>query len=64
MTDTTTIQITTDQRDELTARNTYDDEPLKAVIGRLLEQQGGEVDYAEIERRCERAVENALEGHR
>jgi len=84
MTDTTTIQITTEQRDELQARKTYDDEPIKAVIGRLLENEeaarpspaGGiaeevrelrraisndtEVDYAEIERRCERAVESAL----
>jgi len=60
MSDTTTIQITTEQRDELAARKTYDDEPIKAVVGRLLEQEAGEVDYAEIERRCERAVEAAL----
>jgi len=60
MTDTTTIQITTEQRDELQARKTYDDEPIKAVVGRLLEQESGNVDYAEIERRCGRAVESTL----
>jgi hypothetical protein len=64
MGETTTIQITTEQRDELTARKTYDDEPIKAVVGRLLEQETGEVDYAEIERRCERAVEHTLEARR
>jgi hypothetical protein len=37
MGETTTIQITTEQRDALVARKTYDDEPIKAVVGRLLE---------------------------
>jgi len=61
MTDTTTIQITKDQHAELAARKNYDDEPIKAVIGRLLEEDtGGSVDYAEIQTRVERAVENAL----
>jgi len=88
MTDTTTIQITTEQRDKLQARKTYDDEPIKAVIGRLLENEEAarpgpdadiagevrelrraisndtEVDYAEIERRCEQAVESTLEARR
>jgi hypothetical protein len=40
MGETTTIQVTTEQRDELAARKTYDDEPLKAVIGRLLASSG------------------------
>lgn len=64
MSETTTIQITTEQRDDLAARKTYDDEPLKAVLGRLLEQETDSIDYAEIETRCERAVENALESRR
>jgi len=64
MTDTTTIQITKDQHADLAARKNYDDEPIKAVVGRLLEQESGNVDYAEIERRCERAVENTLEARR
>jgi hypothetical protein len=40
MAETTTIQITTEQRDALAARKTYDNEPMKAVIGRLLESEG------------------------
>lgn len=44
MTDTTTVQITTDQRDELVARKTYDDEPLKAVLGRVLSESGDDAE--------------------
>jgi len=46
MTETTTIQITKTQHDELAARKTYDDEPIKAVIGRLLE---GDTDVRDAE---------------
>lgn len=38
MTETTTIQITKEQRNELETRKSYDDEPIKSVIARLLEQ--------------------------
>jgi hypothetical protein len=41
MSETTTIQVTTDQRDELMARKTYDDEPIKSVIARLLAEESG-----------------------
>jgi len=38
MSETTTIQITKDQHAELAARKNYANEPMKAVIGRLLEE--------------------------
>ena len=41
--DTTTIEITEDQRDELKALKAHDRESYKAVIGRLLEGNGGDV---------------------
>jgi hypothetical protein len=37
MTETTTIQITTDQREALEARKLHDDESIKTVIARLLD---------------------------
>jgi len=39
VTDHTTIQITTEQAAELAARRTYDDEPYKSVIARLLDDE-------------------------
>jgi len=59
MTETTTIQITTEQADQLRELRQYDDEPYKSIIARLLEQEtDANVDYAEVERRCARAVES------
>ena len=42
--DTTTIEITEDQRDELKALKAHDRESYKSVIGRLLEDDGNEED--------------------
>ena len=39
MTDTTTISITADQRDELKERKQHERESFKAVIGRLLDSE-------------------------
>jgi len=36
MSDTTTIQVTEEQRDELKDRKNYDAEPYKSVLARLL----------------------------
>ena len=41
--DTTTIEITEDQRDELKALKAHERESYKSVIGRLLEGDGGDV---------------------
>ena len=41
--DTTTIEITEEQRDELKALKAHERESYKAVIGRLLEGDGGDV---------------------
>ena len=68
MTETTTIQITTEQRDELAARKTYDDEPLKAVLGRVLAESGDDAadiaDAVVSDLRAElpREVADAVEG--
>ena len=44
--DTTTIEITEDQRDELKALKAHDRESYKAVIGRLLESTDSELRTA------------------
>jgi len=40
MTEYTTIQVTKEQVDKLKARRLHDDEALKSVVGRLLDQPG------------------------
>ena len=44
--DTTTIEITEDQRDELKALKAHDRESYKSVIGRLLESTDAEMEAA------------------
>jgi len=57
MSETTTIQITTEQRDALVARKTYDDEPIKAVVGRLLQEgDAGDVGPVTLEATERKAI--------
>lgn len=61
MAEHTTIQITQGQHNELTGRKMYDNEPMKAVIGRLLKagvSEGAGCD--DLEARVEQAVMRAL----
>lgn len=44
MTEHTTIQVTKEQAEQLADLRTYDDEPYKSVIARLLESNGLDVD--------------------
>jgi len=48
MTEHTTIQITKAQASELDALRTYDDEPYKSVLARLLEANAGDSDAEAI----------------
>jgi len=65
MSDTTTIEVRMDQAEQL-RKIQRENGNYKTAIDRLLEAWGSEseaidtVDYAEIERRCERAVESTL----
>lgn len=63
MTETTTIQVRRDQAERLKEIR-RENGNYKTALDELLEAYDGsstdEVDYAEIERRCERAVESAL----
>ena len=61
MVEHTTIQITQGQHNELTGRKMYDNEPMKAVIGRLLKAGVSEEENCDdLEARVEQAVMRAL----
>ena len=65
--DTTTIEITEDQRDELKALKAHDRESYKAVIGRLLESTDAELrtasnaDVGDLRERLDRIESAARE---
>ena len=60
MTDTTTIEITEDQRDQLKARKQHDREGYKDVIARLLgdDKTTGQDGYSELQAQLDR-IESA-----
>ena len=55
--DTTTIQITKDQAQELQDMKTHDDESYKSVIARFLEGDNSAIDAEEIGRQVSKQLD-------
>lgn len=60
--DTTTITVTTDQREQLERRKVHEREPLRDVVARLLDDAGDSAEIDDLREQLDRIERTLREG--